>query len=68
MNRLVSALLLTVGIVLIITGITASHSLGSDFSKIFTGAPTEKSIWLFLGGVLVTAIGAGGLLRGSREA
>ena len=68
MNRLVSLVLLAGGIVLIIYGVHASHSLGSDFAKVFTGSPSEKSIWLVIGGFIVAAVGAGGVLRGSKSA
>jgi hypothetical protein len=66
MNKLISLILLFGGIALIIYGINASHSLGSDFSRLFTGSPTDKSIWLLVGGVVAAVIGAGGLYRGSR--
>jgi hypothetical protein len=66
MNKLISLILLIGGIVLIVYGINASHSVGSDFSRLFTGSPTDKSIWLLVGGVVAAIIGAGGLFRGSR--
>ncbi|HET7537853.1 MAG TPA: DUF3185 family protein [Candidatus Didemnitutus sp.] len=67
MNKILSLALLAGGIVLIIYGINASNSLGSDFSRFFTGSPTDKSIWLLIGGIVAAAIGAGGLLRGSKS-
>jgi hypothetical protein len=67
MNRLLSLVLLVGGIALIIYGIDASKSLGSDLSRFFTGSPTDKTIWLLIGGIVVTAIGAGGLWRGSNS-
>lgn len=68
MNRLASLVFLAIGIVLIIYGINATESLGSDFSRFFTGSPTEKSIWLLIGGFIMAAIGTGGVLRGSKAA
>jgi uncharacterized membrane-anchored protein len=68
MNKIVSLALLVVGIVLIAYGIDSVNSTGSDFSRLFTGAPTDKSIWLLVGGVIAAAVGAGGLFRGSRSA
>ncbi|MEO6005132.1 MAG: DUF3185 family protein [Opitutus sp.] len=65
MNKLVSIILLVGGIVLIVYGINASNSIGSDFSRLFTGSPTDKSVWLLIGGVVAAAVGAGGLFRGS---
>jgi hypothetical protein len=67
MNKLLSLALLISGIVLIIYGISASESIGSDFSRLFTGSPTDRTIWLLLGGIVVTAIGAGGLMRGTKS-
>ncbi|MDB6169948.1 MAG: rane protein [Verrucomicrobia bacterium] len=66
MNKLISLILLAGGIALIIYGINASNSIGSDFSRLFTGSPTDKSIWLLVGGVVAAIVGAGGLFRGSR--
>lgn len=67
MNKLVSIALLAGGILLIIYGVNASQSIGSGFSKLFTGSPTDESIWLLIGGIIMAAIGAGGLLRGSKS-
>ena len=66
MNKILSLALLAGGVVLIIYGISASNSIGSDFSRMFSGSPTDKTIWLLLGGVILAAIGAGGLVRGTR--
>ncbi len=49
--------LIAVGILLIIFGITSADSLGSEFSKFFTGSPSEKSIWLLIGGVASLVVG-----------
>lgn len=65
MNKLISLILLVGGIALIITGINATNSIGSEFSEFFTGSPTNKSIWMLIGGIAAAAVGAGGLLRGS---
>jgi len=64
MNKILSIVLLAGGIVLIGYGVSASESLGSDFSRFFTGSPTDKTIWLMIGGIVAAAIGAGGLIRG----
>lgn len=67
MNKLISLILLAGGIALIVYGISASNSIGSDFSRLFTGSPTDKSIWMLVGGVVLAAVGAGGLVRGSKS-
>jgi hypothetical protein len=50
--------LLVVGIVLIVYGFNASDSVSSDVSRTFTGAPTNKTMWLLLGGSAVAIVGA----------
>ncbi len=66
MNKIISLALLAGGIVLIIYGINASNSVGSDISRAFTGNPTDKTIWFLVGGVVAAAVGAAGLMRGSK--
>lgn len=66
MNKILSLALLIGGIILIIYGLNASDSVGSSFSRMFTGSPTDKTIWLLVGGIVAAAIGAGGLMRGSK--
>jgi hypothetical protein len=58
MNKGIGIALLVVGIVLVIYGINASDSASSGISRIFTGAPTDKTLWLLLGGGAATIVGA----------
>jgi hypothetical protein len=51
MNRIVSLALLIGGVALMIYGINATNSFGSDVSRFFTGSPTDKAIWMLLGGI-----------------
>ena len=67
MYKILSLALLAGGVVLIIYGINASNSFGSDISRLFSGSPTDKSIWLLIGGIVAAAVGLGGLLRGSKS-
>jgi len=67
MNKALSLAFLIVGVILIIYGVSASDSIGSGVSRLFTGSPTDKTIWLLVGGVVAAIIGASGLLRGSRS-
>ena len=66
MSRPISIILLIGGIVLLIYGAGASGSAGSSVSRAFTGAPTDKTIWLLLGGFAAAVLGVAGLLRGPR--
>ena len=64
MSKAVALALLAGGILLIVFGVMASTSFTSDISRFFTGSPTDKAIWMLLGGVLLSIVGAVGLLRG----
>lgn len=57
MNKAVGIALLVVGIVMTIIGINASESFWSDVSRFFTGAPTDKAIWLLIGGLASAIVG-----------
>ena len=63
MNKLASIVLLVGGIVLMIIGINATNSFSSDVSKFFTGSPTDKAIWMLIGGAVAAVIGLVGILR-----
>lgn len=63
MNKAIGMALLAVGIALIVFGVSASDSFGSEVKRFFTGTPTDKSMWLLLGGIVATTIGALATLR-----
>jgi len=66
MNKLVSIALLVGGVILIAYGVSASNSVGSGFSRMFTGAPTDKTVWFLIGGGVAVCVGLAGVLRGSK--
>jgi len=63
MNKSTSVVLLVVGIVLLVFGLNAYHSASSDVSRFFTGAPTDKTLWLLIGGLVAGIVGFLGLAR-----
>lgn len=66
MNKGISVALLVVGIVLLIWGVNVMDSFSSDVSRFFTGSPTDKAVWLLIGGVVAAIVGLFGLLSGSK--
>jgi hypothetical protein len=64
MNTPIAIALLVIGIILLIFGFTSMDSVSSSFSKFFTGHPTDKSMWLLIGGAAATVIGLVGFARG----
>ena len=67
MNKIVSLALLVGGVVLIILGVQATDSFNSDVSRFFTGSPTDKAIWMLIGGIVAGIIGLTGVMRGSKQ-
>jgi hypothetical protein len=61
MNRLAPLVMLIVGIVLLAFGWDAYRSVSSGVSRVFTGAPTDRALWLLIGGGLATVAGLKGL-------
>jgi hypothetical protein len=66
MSKGISVALLVVGLLLIIWGVSVSQSVSSDVSRLFTGEPTDKAVWLLIGGIVVAIVGLFGLVRGSK--
>jgi hypothetical protein len=63
-NKLISLAIFAGGIVLVVFGVAATKSLSSDISSFFTGSPTDKAIWMLIGGIVAIVIGLGGLSLG----
>ena len=68
MNKIASLALLVGGVVLMIIGINATNSFGSDVSRFFTGSPTDKAVWMLIGGIVATIAGLTMTLRGGKQA
>lgn len=66
MHRFFSVVLLVAGVILLIAGVNEADSIGSSFSRLFTGAPTDRTVWLLLGGLVAVILGLTSLARGSR--
>lgn len=58
MNKGIGLALLVVGIVLIVYGAHSSDSAASHVSNFFTGSPTNKALWLLIGGIGAAVAGA----------
>jgi hypothetical protein len=67
MNNIVGFVILAVGVVLLIFGFNESHSFGSDVSRAFTGNPTDRAVWMLIGGVIAVVVGLFLAIRGVRR-
>ncbi len=67
MNKIISLAILAAGIILVVYGVSATQSFSSDVSRFFTGSPTDKAIWMLIGGIAAIIIGVAGLWYGQRK-
>ncbi len=67
MNKALFIALLVGGVILAIFGMNASNSFGSDVSRFFTGSPTDKAVWMLIGGVVMAVAGLAGLAMGGKK-
>ena len=44
-------------------GTAATNSFSSDVSRFFTGSPTDKAIWMLIGGIVAIIVGLAVLFR-----
>ena len=56
--------LLVIGIVMIVLGVQAMNSIESDVNRFFRGTPTDKSVWMLVGGILCAIAGGYGVWKG----
>jgi hypothetical protein len=68
MNKLIYIVLLVGGVVLTIMGFNATESFSSDVSRFFTGSPTDKAIWMLIGGLVACVVGLAGFMHRPRQA
>ena len=67
MNKGIGIALLVVGVALILYGLNASDSVSSSLSRTFTGTPTDKTLWLLLGGGAAAIVGLVTTFRNPRK-
>jgi hypothetical protein len=57
MNNIVGLTIFALGIVLLIFGFNESQTFGSEISRVFTGNPTHRTLWMLLGGGVAVVLG-----------
>ena len=67
MTRAISLGVLAGGIALTIYGVNASNSFGSEVSKVFTGNPTDRAMWLMGLGIAMIVAGAVSFFVGMKK-
>jgi hypothetical protein len=67
MNNIVGLAIFALGIVLLIFGFNESHSFSSEVSRVFTGNPTNRAVWMIAGGAAAVIAGLVLALWGTRR-
>ncbi len=62
-KKIVWLSLLVIGIVMIVLGVQGMNSLESDVNRFFRGTPTDKSVWMLVGGILCAIAGGYGVWK-----
>jgi hypothetical protein len=56
-NKPLGIALLVIGVILLVVGYNEGQSVASEFSRAFTGSPTDRSLWFLIGGGVAAALG-----------
>jgi H+/Cl- antiporter ClcA len=67
MYKGLSVAFIVVGVMLIIWGVSAYESFDSDVSRFFSGNPTDKSMYLLIGGAVLGIVGVFGLFKSPKK-
>ena len=67
MHKIIGAILLVVGVFLLIRGHDISQSINSQVKNLFTGSPSDKVMYYYLGGAVCCAVGVVELFRPSKK-
>ena len=57
MQKIIGAICLGAGIALLVWGHNVSQSVNSQMKNLFTGSPSDKAVWLYIGGGVLLAVG-----------
>ena len=66
MHKAIAVALIAVGVVLLVFGYDASQSISSEVSRVVTGSPSDRAMWLLGGGAAATAAGVVWLFVGRK--
>lgn len=57
MKNIIAIVLIGAGIALLVISIQSADSITSELSELFTGQPSDKSVWFFLLGIFLLICG-----------
>ena len=57
MQKVIGVICLVVGVLLLVRGRDIANSIGSQVQQIFTGAPTDRATYFYIGGIVLVILG-----------
>jgi nitrogen fixation-related uncharacterized protein len=57
MQKTTGIILVAIGVFLLLWGRNIADSVGSQVQHIFTGAPTDRAMYLYIGGIVMIILG-----------
>jgi uncharacterized protein YjeT (DUF2065 family) len=63
LQKIIGAIALAIGIMLLVWGHNAAQSLNSQVENIFNGTPTNRAIYFYVGGLALIIYGLFQMLR-----
>lgn len=63
MKKAISAGVFVAGLILLYYGYQEYQSFSSELNELFTGSPSDRAIWMIIGGAAAAIAGLVGLLR-----
>jgi hypothetical protein len=57
MQRIIGVIALVTGIILLMWGHNMAESIGSQAQQAFTGAPSDRAMYFYIGGVVLALYG-----------
>jgi hypothetical protein len=66
MQRTIGAISLVIGVLLLVWGHSIATSVDSQVKQIFTGSPTDRAMYFYIGGAVLAVFGLFGII-GTRK-
>ena len=57
MQKVTGIICIVVGVLLLVWGHNIAESLGSQVQQVFTGAPTDRAMYFYIGGIVLALLG-----------
>jgi uncharacterized membrane protein len=67
MQKTIGVICLIIGVILLVRGHDMAQSIGSQVQQAFTGAPTDRSTYYYIGGVILLVFGASQIVWPARS-